>query len=284
MATRKKTSSRKDKGTKLEINRKEQQRQVNEVLALYDEMAKDVDSTLSPMLDTRKAEKLVSYATDASITETVEQKIAMLRRRWDARFAKLSEKFTSQLVNYSKGATARGLNRTLKDAGLKQTIKVNSMSQRTRDIISAASAESTKMIKTISTEYMDSASSALNYSVTQQSANLSELKSFFNDSLKNQYRTHKNKAKNLALDQTTNIFNSLTYERMRDASMTKYIWRHRSGSQNPREYHKNVLNGQTFDINDPPVIDQKTGQKGNPGQTFHCGCYPELVVNFEGED
>jgi uncharacterized protein with gpF-like domain len=284
MATRKKASSRKDKGTKLEINRKEQQRQVNVVLALYDEMAKDVDSTLSPILNTRKAEKLVSYATDASITETVEQKIAMLRQLWDARFAKLSEKFTSQLVSYSKGATARGLNRTLKDAGLKQTIKVDSMSQRTRDIISAASAESTKMIKTISPEYMDSASSALNYSVTQQSANLSELKSFFNDSLKNQYRTHKNKAKNLALDQTRNIFNSLASERMRDANMTKYIWRHSGGSQDPREYHKNILNGQTFDINDPPVIDQKTGKKGNPGDTYNCHCYKEIIVDFEGED
>lgn len=280
---RKKTSSRKTKGTKLEINKKEQQSQVNAVLSLYDEMTKDVNSTLMPMLDTRKAEKLVEYATDASITETVEQKIAMLRRRWDKRFAKLSDTFTSRLVTYSKSATARGINRTLKESGLKQSIKVKSMSQRTRDILNAASAESTKMIKTISTNYMDSASSALNYSVTQQSANLKELKGFFDSSMKTMYRTHKNKAKNLALDQTKNIFNSLTYERMRDASMTKYIWRHTSGSKEPRHYHKFVLNGQRFDINEPPIIDEKTGQRGNAGQTYNCSCYPEIIVDFEGE-
>lgn len=276
---RKKVSARKQRGTKLQINKKEQQAQVNSVLKLYNEMAKDVDKTLSPLLDTRKAEKLVEYATDASVTETVEQKISALRRKWDKRFSKLAETFTAQLVSYSKGATARALNNTLKKAGLKQTIKVSSMSQRTRDIISAASAESTKMIKTISTAYMDSASSALNYSVTQQSASLSELKQFFNGALKNQYRTHKNKAKNLALDQTRNIFNSLASERMRDAGMTKYIWRHSSASQKPREYHRDELAGKVFDINDPPIIDKKTGQKGNPGDTYNC-FPPESVVSY----
>lgn len=155
------------------------------------------------------------------------------------------------------------------------------MSQRTRDILAAASSESVDMIKTISDNYMDSAKSALNYSVTQQSASMSELKDFFHNALKTQYRTHKNKAKNLAYDQTTNVFSSLTYERMRDAGMTKYIWRHRSGSKQPRKYHKDVLNGQIFDINDPPVIDQRTGQRGNPGQTYHCGCYAQILVDFD---
>jgi uncharacterized protein with gpF-like domain len=271
------------RGTRLEVNKKEEQRQVIMVLSLYNEMATDVNETLFPLLETRKAEKLVEYATDASVTETVEQKIAMLRRRWDKRFEKLAETFTVSIVRFSKTSTALGLNATLKNAGLKQTIKVNSMSQRTRDIVNAASSESIKQIKTISTSYMDSASSALNYSVTQNSSSMSDLKGFFNSALKTQYRTHKNKAKNLALDQTRNVYNSMATERMRDAGMTKYIWRHRSGSQNPRDYHRDVLNGQEFDINDPPVIDLRTGQKGNPGDTYNCGCYKEIVVDFEGE-
>ena len=127
---------------------------------------------------------------------------------------------------------------------------------------------------------MDSAASAVNYSVTQASSNFANLKEFFDGALTSQYKTHKNKAKNLALDQTRNVYNSLATERMRDVGMTKYIWRHAGGSVNPREYHKFVLNGQTFDINNPPVIDLKTGKKGNPGDIWHCHCYKEMIVDF----
>ena len=278
---RKKINKKKKIGTKLNINKKEQQRQVNSVLSLYDDMAKDVDKTLAPLFESKQAEKLVFSATDESVSSSIKSAISKLRRKWNKVFLDHANTFTDKLVKQSNSSVVTGLNKTLKDAGVNQTIKVNSMSQRARDVVSAASAESVNKIKTISGVYMDSANSALNYSVTQSSATLSDLKGFFDASLKDQYRTYKNKAKNLALDQTRNVFNSIATERMRDVGMTRYIWRHAGGSQNPREYHKNVLNGQEFDINDPPVIDKKTGKKGNAGDIYGCGCYKELIVDFD---
>lgn len=67
---------------------------------------------------------------------------------------------------------------------------------------------------------------------------------------------------------------------------TKVMWRH-GGSKDYREYHKakwdghkgvrngkpNGLNGYVFKIDRPPVIDQKTGERGFPGQCIGCSCY-----------
>lgn len=266
-------------GDTLRINQKFQSRQVSEVVALYEKMAKDVNATLEPILSSSKAEKLTGAAMDAGVTATASSAIASLRRKWNKIFSKKALEFTDRLVSESKRSTAKSINNTLQTAGVNQAIKIDSMSQRTRDILKAASIESVSQIKTISGAYMDSAASAVNYSVTQASSNFANLQEFFDKSLKTQYRTHRNKAKNLALDQTRNVYNSLASERMRDVGMTKYKWLHMSGSQEPRKEHIE-MSGNIYDLNDPPVIDKKTGQKGNPGDIYNCKCVKVLIVDF----
>lgn len=41
------------------------------------------------------------------------------------------------------------------------------------------------------------------------------------------------------------------------------------------------LNGGIFDIDDPPVIDKRTGEKGFPGQLSYCMCIMQAVLDFE---
>ena len=38
-----------------------------------------------------------------------------------------------------------------------------------------------------------------------------------------------------------------------------------------REEHAH-LNGTTWAFDDPPIIDEHTGQKGLPGETYNCRC------------
>lgn len=278
-----KQSSRKGesvKGSPMRINQKEQARQVKEITDLFDAMADDVERQLNPAMESTKVEKLTDVAMDANVTATTSAVLAKLRRKWDKIFTKKALSFTDKITQDYQRRTANNINATMKKAGLEYTMKVDSMSQRTRDIVKAASTESVNQIKTLSTTYMDSVASTVNYSITGNNSSFSNLKGFFHDNLNARYKTHKNKAKNLALEQTRNVYNTLAENRSIDAGMDRYVWRHAGGSKEPRHYHKNVLDGQEFSYLDPPVIDLKTGKKGNPGQIYFCRCYAEPVIDF----
>jgi SPP1 gp7 family putative phage head morphogenesis protein len=97
------------------------------------------------------------------------------------------------------------------------------------------------------------------------------------------YGEAKRHAKNVALDQTRKAYMSINTERMRDVGVSKFEWIHTGGSQDPRQYHKTVLNGNVYDINDPPVIDQRTGERGLPGLLPFCRCTMRPVVTFEDD-
>ena len=71
---------------------------------------------------------------------------------------------------------------------------------------------------------------------------------------------------------------------MRDVGITQFKWVHAGGSKDPRNYHKNVLNGKVFNVDDPPIIDQKTGERGYPGQAINCKCYQVPVIEFSNGD
>lgn len=50
----------------------------------------------------------------------------------------------------------------------------------------------------------------------------------------------------------------------------KFIWKTITDGRE-RELHKQ-LNNTTWRYDDPPVIDERTGQKGLPGETYNCRC------------
>ena len=45
-----------------------------------------------------------------------------------------------------------------------------------------------------------------------------------------------------------------------------------------RKLHKE-LNGKIFAFNDPPIIYERTGQKGLPGETYNCRCSMIPIAN-----
>lgn len=73
----------------------------------------------------------------------------------------------------------------------------------------------------------------------------------------------------------------------KDAGWKRVMWKHSRGVPEPREYHidkwdgvsgkkngkPNALNGFVFDMDKPPVIDKKTGERGYPAQLINCRCY-----------
>lgn len=88
--------------------------------------------------------------------------------------------------------------------------------------------------------------------------------------LEKEYGIMSRKAKFLAQNETAIMlaeYKKVTYKEM---GFDKFIWRTIIDGRE-RDLHK-ALNGTVWRYDDPPVIDERTGQKGLPGQTYNCRC------------
>lgn len=262
-------------------NERQLDRKSDEAAAMVRKMHLDVSKALMDLFDSEMAVDAVeATAQDANI---VSQSIILLNkkaREWQKRFNKFSSLWSASMVKSMSRATSRDMKKTLEDLSGGMTIKTSQTSQRTKDIIRASSEQSASLIKTISSAYMSSVKEAVMRSITDDTQSLTSLKNSIQEALVGRYRVQRNKAKNVALDQTRKCYNALAESRAKDAGLTKYIWHHTSGSQKPRSYHRDVLDGKVFDLNDPPVIDPKTGERGSTGQLPNCKCYREIIVEF----
>lgn len=90
------------------------------------------------------------------------------------------------------------------------------------------------------------------------------------DLIEKEYNIGKNKAKFLAQNETSIMlaeYKKVTYQEM---GFDKFVWRTIIDGKERKLHEK--LNGTTWKWNDPPVIDERTLQKGLPGETYNCRC------------
>ena len=160
------------------------------------------------------------------------------------------------------------------------SIKTDFITPELNDIIKASAAESTQLIKSIPQQYMLETQGAVMRSITTGNG-LQDLVPFFE---KRKGITTR-RAKNIALDQTRKVYNSINQGRMEALGIDTYEWVHSGGGKEPRPEHKAKypagLNGGVFSLSDPPVIDPKTGQRGKPGDLINCRCTMRPVMVFK---
>lgn len=82
----------------------------------------------------------------------------------------------------------------------------------------------------------------------------------------------------IAREQTFRINADLNELRIREAGLEKYEWS-TSLDERVRPDHA-ALEGKIFSFDDPPIIDQKTGKRGNPG-TDSYGCRCNAIPYFD---
>ena len=80
----------------------------------------------------------------------------------------------------------------------------------------------------------------------------------------------KARAQLIARDQVLKINGQLTRDRHEAAGITSYVWS-ASRDVRVRSRHKQ-LDGTRQRYDDPPVVDLRTGRRGNPGQDINCRC------------
>lgn len=96
------------------------------------------------------------------------------------------------------------------------------------------------------------------------------------EKIRNEYGMSKNRADLIARQETNNFMANFRKARALDAGLKKYLWTI-VGDSRTRPDHKK-LNGTVQYYNRPPIVNQQTGKRGNPGQDFRCRCVDRPVI------
>ena len=272
------------KGEPLRHDIKLQDKYVSRLEGLAEQMIQEMDEELRKLLET--PETKATFAQDASLISLTRILLNKLERKYLGLFKKVSQPWAESMINDTDRKSKSAMHSSLQKLSGGLSIKTDFISGDMKETIKAAIAENVDLIRSIPQDYLRNVKGAMFRNLSQpEGQSFSGLKDSIGKLLSNEARKIKNKAKNIALDQTRKVYNNLNAQRMEKVGVKKFVWRHAGGSQQPRAYHRDVLNGKVFSLDDPPVIDKKTGERGLPGHAINCKCYMEPVIEFEdGEE
>ena len=86
-------------------------------------------------------------------------------------------------------------------------------------------------------------------------------------------------AKFLARNESAMATTSYLEAKYKDEGITEFKW-YTNLDGRERPLHRE-LNGKIFRFDNPPIIDERTGEKGLPAQTYNCRCTFAPVINKE---
>jgi len=217
-------------------------------------------------------------AQDSSFTDRL---IKKLKERFTLKFAYEAPRIAETLVERANQSTTRQLQSSLRDAGLEITLKSDFFAGATREVMQKHIAYNVNLIKRIPARFLDQVYDDVEKALGPNGNGLQDLI----PAMEKRYADNSRWARHVALDQTRKAYNDLTAEKMQSIDQDEYEWIHSAGSDHPREYHlkrwPDGLNGGRFKLSDPPIIDDKTGQRGKPGDLPFCRCRMRPIVRFK---
>lgn len=178
------------------------------------------------------------------------------------------------MVGQTSKASATSLEASLKKlSGI--TLKTDILTGDLKNILTAGIAENVSLIKSIPSEYFTQVQGAVMRSITTGQG-LADLVPF----LQKQGDITLRRARIIARDQTHKVFSDINFARMNKIGIQEYEWLHSAGSQKPRRLHQ-TMSGKIYRLDDPPIIDERTGQRGKPGDLINCRCRAVPIVKFD---
>lgn len=265
------------RGGKLNANAGIESWYMKELEKLSRQMTRECAAELKKLY--AKEDDQIKFAEDDSISSQMRIKLNYLQNKYGDKFAEkskeLSKKLLAKLITYSWVA----LNAAVKQISpeLKARKKLNAAEE---EAAKAAIFENVNLIKSIPNQYFKEITGVVSRAILGGQG----VESITKHLERYEGVTHR-RAKNIARDQAHKTYEALSMRRAVTLGFTHFEWIHSGGSQQPRTYHKREdpagLNHGIFRIDEPPVIDQKTGTRGYPGQLPNCHCTMRPVLKFE---
>lgn len=199
---------------------------------------------------------------------------------------RLLEKYQPKFDKWARDGTGRMIDRTVKHSNatlrisLREmsetmtTLPLTAMSDRLREVITASSNQAAGLIKLIPARYLQEVGGQVARSITSGQG-LADLVPY----LTKKYHGDIRWARLVALDQTRKVYSAVNAAKMEQIGVKQYRWIHTPGSWHPRKLHER-MSGNVYSLDDPPVIDERTGERGIPGQAIFCRCTMQPIVKF----
>lgn len=212
---------------------------------------------------------------DESATTQARRILSELGRRWSKAFAEKAGPLANRTIGQIDKFSKQNLGASLRDMSGGLTIKTFEMPAGLYDKVLASTAENVSLIKSIPAQFHERIQGIVLRSI--QSGGQGSGQIF--EEIQRLERVTKGRAKLIAVDQTRKITSAMNEERMKAAGVRKFEWIHSGGGAEPRELHVHY-DGQIFDLDNPPIIDERTGQRGLPGELIGCKCKMRPVIDF----
>lgn len=220
-----------------------------------------------------------SVGLDASFSSMAAKLVRELTKRFTALFVGKAGGLADAWAKGISRQAAVGLGQSLKEVSGGVTLKTDVTSGVVADVVRASIKQNVALIKSIPANYFLEIEGEVMRSI-QSGRGMADLQPF----LENRHGVSKRRAALIARDQTSKATTAINRARMQGLGVKKFKWLHSAGGKEPRPLHLNTLNGKIFSFDDPPVIDERTGERGLPGQLINCRCRMVPVIEFKAED
>lgn len=240
---------------------------------LINRMTRMVDSDLKAFFKEPTAKEY--FAQDASISAQARILMNALIERSQGLFDIAARPLADLVASDASKSSAASLKHSLRALSQGLTLKTDMISGSIKDVLSATVTENVGLIKSIPSEYLTQVQGAVMRSITQ-GRGLADLVPF----LRKQEDITLRRARIIARDQTRKAFSNLNFARMDKIGIEEYEWLHSAGGQKPRQLHVH-MSGNIYRVDKPPIIDEKTGQRGKPGDLINCRCTATPIIKFK---
>ncbi len=240
----------------------------------------------------KKSQMKIAGDAESWLSTDVEKRLKSLDKKWQDAFDKYADTQSKKVIEKVLKQTDLQLKETLKGylaenmyvlvgqsvpTPLKQTLKIHTI-------------ENAALIKSIPAQFAERISGVVYRAITGESP-INDVKRDLNKYGKMSMR----RAKLVAGDQTRKAFTDIAVKRLEQVGVKKAKWLHTGAGKTFRDYHHrkwdgvsglkdgrpNGLNGFIFSVNNPPVIDLKTGERGFPNRLPFCHCKMVAVVEYD---
>lgn len=248
------------------------------------EMTSEVTADVRRLYSAHHASALGLDAMDASFASMANSLLKKLASKFTALFTGKAGGLAKAVANGVNISSAQQLGTSLKEVSKGVTLKTDVISGPIQDALTASIKQNVGLIKSIPAEYFQKIEGEVFRSI-QAGRGLADLQ----PAIEHIGDVTKKRAAFIARDQTSKAYTAVNVARFKRLNIRKFEWLHSAGVHEPRPLHIHTvaeggLNGGIFDIDNPPVIDERTGERGYPGQLINCSCRMAPVIEFKAEE
>ena len=270
------------KGKPLNFNVGIQREYEKELLKLVDDLTKAAYKEIKPLYKEYKDQ--ITFSQDASISSQVRMALNSLRKTFEKKFKEQGKKFAKKMVRKTNRYATKSFLQVMADLFNTEKVKQaggfvmsgSIVSPEKEEVMKALVYENVSLIKSIEDRYFEQITGAVMRSIEN-----GEGVTFIEEQLMKYKGMTKRRARNIALDQTRKAYNSINRRNMQETGVKKFEWLHSGGGKDPRPYHRDVLNGNVYDVDTGAPNDAEDPAYIFPGQLPNCKCRMKPVIEFE---